>query len=59
MQEFAWTEQELLSKIKARASSLPEVHKERIMMEPMFVMESVIAVAQAVLRITVGECNSA
>ena len=41
-QEFAWTEEELLPKIKARASSMPEAHREQIMTEPMFIFESAI-----------------
>lgn len=40
LQEFAWTESEKLSKIKARGSSLPDNHG--IMMEPMFCFETAI-----------------
>ena len=40
VQEFAWTEEELLSKIKTRASSLPE--SAGLMQEPMFCYETAL-----------------
>lgn len=42
LQEFAWTEKEKLSKIKARGSSLPDDTAQDLWKEPMFCFETAV-----------------